>query len=282
MNQYLNKLKTFLFQDNPVSREISKQAVAVCRIHRINAQTTFNIQRVLNKAAKHKNAAVALVISADSSSYAQAYNIVKQIQIFQKNTKIPVYTFGEEQVFSGGYLVLCAGQKSFVDNTSLVGNLGVNYTHTNIEKLVTKTLDFTINDFHTSDIAFSHRADSLSKPKEDNEEFFRQFNSHLQDQVIQTFETLRKPKVKLQPEQYQNDLLQGEIYSGKKAVEYGLVDEIGTYYSVIKKEFPNCKVVDITRASTKDIFGNMLELFWLNIKTMPFNVLVRYINKNQQ
>jgi len=84
------------------------------------------------------------------SSYAQTYSLIKEIEIFRKNTGIPVYTFGEELVLSGGFLLLCAGTKSYCDSSSLVGNLGVNYRHTNVSSLINNNLLLTLNVFTTN------------------------------------------------------------------------------------------------------------------------------------
>lgn len=114
-----------------------------------------------------------------------------------------MYTFGEELVLSGGFLLLCAGTKSYCDSSSLVGNLGVNYRHTNVSSLINNNLLLTLNVFTTNQESFSNRAEPTSSPLPDDKEFFAPFNDHLHSKVKEVFESLRKSKLKdIDPETY--------------------------------------------------------------------------------
>lgn len=42
-----------------------------------------------------------------------------------KETGVPVYSFAEDVAASGGYWLLCAGDKSYACSTSIVGSVGV-------------------------------------------------------------------------------------------------------------------------------------------------------------
>ena len=51
-----------------------------------------------------------------------------------------------------------------------------------------------------------------------------------------------------------SDLREGEIWSGKKSIEYGLADSNRSYVDVLKAEFPNTKIEDLTRKTKREKF----------------------------
>lgn len=55
----------------------------------------------------------------------QAELICSQIRTLSRTTGIPVYTFAEDVAASGGYWLLCAGDKVHACSTSIVGSIGV-------------------------------------------------------------------------------------------------------------------------------------------------------------
>ena len=51
--------------------------------------------------------------------------IYSKIKNFAKDHHLPIYTFAEDIAASGGYFILCMGDRVYVDQTSLVGSIGV-------------------------------------------------------------------------------------------------------------------------------------------------------------
>jgi ClpP class serine protease len=48
-----------------------------------------------------------------------------KIKLFAKQKKIPYYTFAEDVAASGGYWLLCTGEKVYANQSSVVGSIGV-------------------------------------------------------------------------------------------------------------------------------------------------------------
>ncbi|EGR33113.1 serine protease, putative [Ichthyophthirius multifiliis] len=78
-----------------------------------------------------------------SGLYAQAYEIAKYLEVFQKENNIPVYTFAEEKAYLAGYLLLCSGKESYCDPISLVGNFGIKQQNLKIHDQLVNRLGLT-------------------------------------------------------------------------------------------------------------------------------------------
>ena len=72
-----------------------------------------------------KPAAVALVINSPGGSPVQSSLIAARIRRLADEKKIPVHAFVEDVAASGGYWLACAADDIWVDDSSLVGSIGV-------------------------------------------------------------------------------------------------------------------------------------------------------------
>src|SRR6185503_747418 len=63
--------------------------------------------------------AVALSINSPGGAPAQASLIVKRIRALADERKIPVVAFTEDVAASGGYMLACAADEIFADDTSI-------------------------------------------------------------------------------------------------------------------------------------------------------------------
>ncbi|MGL5010687.1 MAG: S49 family peptidase, partial [Paracoccaceae bacterium] len=75
--------------------------------------------------ARGKPAAVALVINSPGGSAAQSSLISARIRRLAEEKKILVHAFVEDVAASGGYWLACAADDIWVDQTSIVGSIGV-------------------------------------------------------------------------------------------------------------------------------------------------------------
>ena len=89
----------------------------------------INLQRfngIFDKAFKTKNApAVALVINSPGGSPVQSSLIYKRLLHLKKKYKKPIHVFVEDVCASGGYYIACAADDIIVDESSIVGSIGV-------------------------------------------------------------------------------------------------------------------------------------------------------------
>lgn len=75
--------------------------------------------------AKGKPAAVALVLNSPGGSPVQSALIAARIRRLAEEKKIPVHAFVEDVAASGGYWLACAADDIWVDDSSILGSIGV-------------------------------------------------------------------------------------------------------------------------------------------------------------
>eukprot|EP01017_Pseudomicrothorax_dubius_P017011 TRINITY_DN1928_c0_g1_i3.p1 TRINITY_DN1928_c0_g1~~TRINITY_DN1928_c0_g1_i3.p1 ORF type:complete len:139 (-),score=32.99 TRINITY_DN1928_c0_g1_i3:130-546(-) len=71
----------------------------------------------------------------------------------------------------------------------------------------------------------------------------------LQTKFIDHVESSRGAGIKVPVEERRDKLYQANVVSGERAAELGLIDEVGTYRSVLGKKFPNVRFVECTYES---------------------------------
>jgi signal peptide peptidase SppA len=80
---------------------------------------------LIEKAFKQKPVAVALQINSPGGSAVQSALIAARIRRLADEKTIPVHAFVEDVAASGGYWLACAGDDIWVDDSSIVGSIGV-------------------------------------------------------------------------------------------------------------------------------------------------------------
>lgn len=80
---------------------------------------------VIEKAFAIKPAAVALVVNSPGGSAVQSSLIAARIRRLADEKGVPVHAFVEDVAASGGYWLACAGDEIWVDDSSIVGSIGV-------------------------------------------------------------------------------------------------------------------------------------------------------------
>src|SRR3954466_5475020 len=70
-------------------------------------------------------AAVALLVNSPGGSPVQSSLIARRIRDLADEKKVPVYAFVEDVAASGGYWLACAGDEIWVDDSSIIGSIGV-------------------------------------------------------------------------------------------------------------------------------------------------------------
>jgi signal peptide peptidase SppA len=80
---------------------------------------------IIEKAFAMKPAAVALVINSPGGSAVQSSLIAARIRRLADDKGVPVHAFVEDVAASGGYWLACAGDQIWVDDSSIVGSIGV-------------------------------------------------------------------------------------------------------------------------------------------------------------
>lgn len=175
---------------------------------------------------KDDDAIKALVIRIDSGGgSAFASEIIRSEVIALREKKIPIYISMGTMAASGGYWIATAGDKIWAQPTTITGSIGVFGAFPTLEKSLQK-IGINTDGVGTTELAGSMR---LDRPLSEKASKVVQMGV---DNIYQRFITLvadaRKQEVKAI-----DDIAQGHVWTGSKAKEIGLVDELGTLNDVI-------------------------------------------------
>lgn len=175
-------------------------------------------------------AAVAISINSPGGSPVQSNLIFKRIRALATEKSIPVYTFCEDVAASGGYMLACAGDEIFADPSSIIGSIGVvssgfGFTRA-IEKLGIDRRVYTAG----------ARKVILDPFQEEKPEDIKQLLA-IQKDIHETFKALVRERRAEALNGTEKKLFSGEFWAGEKAVELGLIDDLGDLRSVLRTKF---------------------------------------------
>ena len=142
------------------------------------------------------------------------YNSFKKIA-----QKKPVVTTIKNMGASGAYLVALASEYIVAYNTSLIGSIGVLIQSTNITSLLNKT-GIDVKLYKSSKLKASPNL--FEYADEDVEMILKEELNEIYDYFLNVFVENRKLDIKDAME-----LANGQVYVGRQAVNFGLIDKIG-------------------------------------------------------
>lgn len=174
--------------------------------------------------------AVALIINSPGGAPAQCSLISAKIRKLATEKNVPVVAFVEDVAASGGYWLSCVGDEIYAQETSIVGSIGVISSGFGLDEFI-KRYDVKRR-IHTSgrDKSFldpfkPEKAEDVSRLKKLQEQMHASFKDWVHER--------RDPKLNGED----GDLMEGAFWTGKEALEKGLIDGIGDIHSVLKERF---------------------------------------------
>ncbi len=175
---------------------------------------------VIEKAfGRGKPAAVALIINSPGGSPVQSSLIAARIRRLADENEIPVHAFVEDVAASGGYWLACAADDIWVDDSSIVGSIGVIFASFGFHELMARSgIERRV---HTAG-----RSKSLADPflPEKPEDVARL--KALQEPIHQSFIDHVKRRRGARLDQAA-DLFNADVWVGGQAVKLGLADGVG-------------------------------------------------------
>lgn len=135
---------------------------------------------------------------------------------------------------SGGFYIACGCDEIFADNASLVGSIGVISIVPEFTRLMDKT------GVHIDPVQKGKYSDFLSPYREMQPEEAR----ILSDEMLKIYAIFkdRVAKSRKMDMARVEELAQGRIYSGRKGLKLGLVDQIGGLHEALKKAAKRAKL----------------------------------------
>ena len=161
--------------------------------------------------------AVAIQINSPGGSAVQSMLIYKRIRALAAEKDLKVYVFAEDVAASGGYLLALAGDEIYADPSSIVGSIGVITATFGVNELIAK-------------IGVQRRVYTAGESKDTLDPFLPEKPEDverikaLQRDVHQAFIDLVKMRRGAKLDKADINLFTGEFWSGKKALELGLID----------------------------------------------------------
>ncbi|MBC7103937.1 MAG: S49 family peptidase [Parvibaculum sp.] len=187
--------------------------------------------------------AVALIVNSPGGSPVQSSLIYKRIRSLAEEKELPVYAFAEDVAASGGYMIACAADEIYADESSVVGSIGVvsaGFGFTGlIEKLGVERRVHTAGESKAM-------LDPFQPEKEDDVKRL----VALQQAVHENFKKLVRDARGERLKADDPAIFSGEFWAGEGAVARGLIDGIA----------------DI-RGKMRDLFGKEVKLKLVSPRT---------------
>jgi signal peptide peptidase SppA len=225
-----------------------RSVVSLVRLHGVITPTTgpvprsvinsVSMEKVLERAfAPERLTAVALLVNSPGGSPTQSALVADRIRGLAAEHDVPVLAFCEDVAASGGYWLACAADEIFAHATSIVGSIGVISQSFGLEGLLQRI--GVERRLYTAGDAKS-RLDPFLPEKPEDVVWLR----GLQDQLHAMFRewVVSRRGERLAPDA---ELFNGEVWTGARAVELGLVDGLGTPRAVLAERFPDAELVPV-------------------------------------
>ena len=187
---------------------------------------------IIKKAFSVKKAqAVAVTINSPGGSPVQSHLIYKFIREQAKKHKKKVIVFAEDVAASGGYLIACSGDEIYANSSSIIGSIGVIYSSFGFKDLIQK-----IGVQRRVYTAGKNKStlDPFLEEKDEDIKRLKNIQLELHQDFIDVVEESRGSKLK---KESGIELFSGEFWSGKKAIELGLIDGIGNAEQILREKF---------------------------------------------
>lgn len=167
---------------------------------------------------KGKPKAVALVINSPGGSPVQSSLIAARIRRLAAENEVEVHAFVEDVAASGGYWLACAGDRIWVDDSSIVGSIGVIFASFGFDKLMAKQgID--------RRVVTAGRSKSLADPfqpeKPEDVERLKALQEPIHRAFIEHVKARRGARLDLAA-----DLFNADIWVGGASVSVGLADGV--------------------------------------------------------
>lgn len=175
--------------------------------------------------------AIALPINSPGGSPVQSSLIFDRIRQLADEKEIPVYAFAEDVMASGGYwLGLCADE-IYVNQNSVVGSIGVVSAGFGFTALLEKV---GVERRAYSAGENKMKLDPFSPEKAEDVVWLKKLQTEIHESFKDLVKSRRGDRLKKRKDK---ELFSGDVWTGPKAVELGLVDGIADIRSFMREKY---------------------------------------------
>jgi len=174
--------------------------------------------------------AVALAVNSPGGSPAQSSLLFRRIRQLAQEKEVPVVAFAEDVAASGGYWLALAADEIFAEDTSLVGSIGV----------ITASFGFTEA---LRKLGVQRRLYTAGENKSLLDPFLAEDPkgverlTALQRDMHDVFKDMVRARRGARLKAEESMVFSGEVFTGRRALELGLIDGIGDLRSVMRQRF---------------------------------------------
>jgi signal peptide peptidase SppA len=182
--------------------------------------------------------AVALSINSPGGSATQSALVADRIRDLADRKHVPVLAFCEDVAASGGYWLACAADEIVAHPTSLVGSIGVVSQGFGLHGLLER---FGVERrLYTAGVNKA-RLDPFLPERQDDVEWLQRMQTELHGMFRDWVCSRRSDLLAT----YEKDLFTGEVWTGRRALELGLVDRLGTMGGEIARRYPDAEIITV-------------------------------------
>ncbi len=174
--------------------------------------------------------AVALAINSPGGSAVQSALIAGRIRDLAAEKNVPVIAFIEDVGASGGYWLACAGDEIFAETSSIVGSIGVISGSFGFTEMIAKL--GIERRLHTSGDK-KGMLDPFSPEKAADVKHLKALQAEIHDDFKEMVRRRRADRLKAD----EKTLFSGAFWTGRKALELGLIDGLGALRPVLRERF---------------------------------------------
>lgn len=185
---------------------------------------------LLERAFKDKEApAVALSINSPGGSPVQSRLIYTRIRELADQYEKKVLVFVEDVAASGGYMLSIAGDEIFVDETSIVGSIGVVSASFGFDKAIEKLgIDRRVYTAGKNKVSL----DPFQPEKKADIAYLKELQLEIHQVFIDMVRERRGDKLADVP-----DIFTGKFWTGIRGKDLGLVDGFGHMGTILKQRY---------------------------------------------
>lgn len=174
--------------------------------------------------------AVALAINSPGGAAVQSALIATRIRALAEEHKVPVLAFAEDVAASGGYWLATAADEIYADESSIIGSIGVISASFGFPDAL-KRLGIERR-VYTAGV-HKNPLDPFLPEQPDEVEHLKRLQADVHDAFRRQVRGRRGDRLKGD----EGDLFSGRFWSGRAALELGLIDGIGDLRGVMRDRF---------------------------------------------
>lgn len=192
--------------------------------------TLAGLDASLKKAFSKRVRAVCLVINSPGGSPVQSAQIAGRIRQLSQDEKIPVYAFAEDVAASGGYWLALAADEIYADPMSVIGSIGVVSASFGFHELLER---IGVERRVHAQGARKGMLDPFRPEDPDDVKRLGDIQADIHRQFIAAVKRRRGERLSDDDE----TLFNGDIWTGERALELGLVDGLGDMRTIMRRKY---------------------------------------------